>query len=146
MLLGQFVCSLPRTGRVEHRILRFLDRCDREVDRKRGVLFGAHRAPLRPIHIVLGPLGIDVLANLCDMCVPRPLKIIPQTQSLPVAFARRLPELVSLSLSRRAGCRNVLLKIRLGLLACCRVRPITAANKREELKRLDPGTPFETAS
>jgi len=65
---------------------------------------------------VLGPLGIDVLANLCDVLVTRALQTISLDRELRLACIRRLLQLVSLGLSRRAGCRNVLLEIRLSLL------------------------------
>jgi hypothetical protein len=87
---------LPRKGRVEHRVLGFLDRCIRVLNRKRGVVFGVLGVPLRPLRVVLRPLGIDVLANLCDVFVPRALPVIPPDGELSLACVRGLAQLLSL--------------------------------------------------
>jgi hypothetical protein len=97
-----------RKGRVEHRILGFRDRCGRVVDRKPGVVFGLLGVPLRPLGVVLRSLGINVLANLCDVFVPRALQVIPPDGKLSLVCVGGLPQLVSLGLSRRACCRNLL--------------------------------------
>src|SRR5436305_1772846 len=62
---------------VENCVLRPLDRAVSEVDREHCVIRSQLGAQPGSNHVVFSPLGIDAVADLGDMLVPRALQVIP---------------------------------------------------------------------
>jgi hypothetical protein len=109
---------LSRECRVEDCILGLLDRGVRVVDCERGIVFCVVGVRLRSIQVVLCPPGLDVGTDPLDVLVPRTLQIVPPDGQLALLCVGRCAELVGLSLSRRPGVLDVLLKVFGGLCLC----------------------------
>ena len=67
---GRLVRLCPCQGSVEHCVLCLFDRRVRELNRERSIVLSLLGDLLGSIRVVLGPLGIDVVANLRDVLVP----------------------------------------------------------------------------
>ena len=113
---GQLVRLLPRQFGVEHGVLRLLDRRVRELDREHRVVRSALGAPLGAIRVGLSPLGVDVVANLRDVLVPRALQVIPPDRELVLVRLSGFAQLLGSGLSIRSRGLGVRLKVGLGLV------------------------------
>jgi hypothetical protein len=69
-------------GSVEHCVLCLLDRGVRELNGGRRVVLSLLGDLLGATRVVLSPLGIDVVANLGDVLVPRALQVVPPDREL----------------------------------------------------------------
>src|SRR5262249_33872048 len=115
----ELVGLLLRELCVEHRVLGFLNRRERVLDREGCILRGAAGVPLGVLVIELSLPRLEIGTHLRGVLVPGALEIMPPDRQLAfVGFGRRT-QLVSLSLSGDTSVLDVLLEVGSALARRC---------------------------